>query len=498
MTINFKSRISRLIKDDRGQVLPMMAALLVATVAAAALSIDLGRCFYGYRELQASTNAAALAGAYVLPNSGAATTATNYSSLSGDNNAQANMSSVSMVSGYPKVLCLTSLSNAGMSCVAPASGNAIQVQQQMVVNLFFAPIFGKKTLTLTATATAAMAGAVSSPYNVAIIVDTTSSMNDTDSDSQCSVSRLNCALGGVQVLLHDLYPCSAQLASCGTATNNANVGSPGIFPGGANVANSVDRVSIFAFPNVTMGTIANDWTCPTSNPTKKPYTFPTAGASSYAPSGSTTPTYQIVGYASDYRLSDTATALNTTGSTPSETAIAAGAKSGCNGMAAPGGEGTYYAGVIYAAQASLVAEKANNPGSQNVMVIISDGDAGTTTSGAMAGASTTSGTYPSTKQQCAQAVTAAQAATTAGTKVITVAYGATSSGCGTDTSPTITPCQTMQNMASDSQDFYSDYTATGGSSSCVSASQPTTSMNQIFTDIATSLSLPRLIPNNTQ
>jgi hypothetical protein len=493
MTINFKSRISRLIKDDRGQVLPMMAALLVATVAAAALSIDLGRCFYGYRELQASTNAAALAGASILPNSGATTTATSYSSLSGDNNAQANMSSVTMVSGYPKVLCLTTLSNNGMSCVAPGDGNAVQVQQQMVVNLFFAPIFGKKTLTLTATATAAMAGAITSPYNVAIVVDTTQSMNDTDTDSQCATTRIACALAGVQILLHDLYPCSAQLATCGSATNNANVGSPGIFPGGANVTDSVDRVSLFAFPNVTMGTIADDWNCGSSSPTNKPYTFPTAGASTYAPSGSSTPTYQIVGWSSDYRATDTAANLYAS----SDAVIAAGGASGCQSMVAVGGEGTYYAGVIYAAQASLVAEKAANPGSQNVMVIISDGNAGTTTSGAMAGASTTSGTYPSTKQQCAQAVTAAKAATTAGTRVITVAYGATSSGCGTDTSPTITPCQTMEDMASDSQDFYSDYTAKGGDSSCTSASQPTTSMSQIFTDIATSFSVPRLIPNNT-
>ena len=161
-----------------------------------------------------------------------------------------------------------------------------------------------------------------------------------------------------------------------------------------------------------------------------------------------------------------------------------------------GGEGTYYAGAIYAAQASLVAEKTANPGSQNVMVIISDGDAGTTSTD-LPGASTTTGTYPSTKKQCAQAVTAAQAAVKAGTRVVTVAYGAESSGCTYDTSPAITPCQTMEDMASDSQDFYSDYTAAGGDSSCVSASQPTTSLNQIFTDIATSLSVPRLIPNNT-
>ena len=491
MRFNPISLVSRLLKDERGQMLPIMAVVVVATVATAALSVDLGRCFYGQRELQNSANAAALAGAQVLPNSGAATAATGYSSLSGDNNANANMSNVTMVSGYPAVECLTTLSNAGMSCVAPGNGNAVQVKEQMVVNLYFAPIFGVKTITLTATATAAMAGAITSPYNVAIVVDTTQSMTDTDSDSQCSATRLSCALSGVQILLHDLYPCASNEGTCGTATNNANVGS--IFPGGANVTNSVDRVSLFVFPNVQFGTVSDDWTCPTSNPTHEPYTFPTAGASTYAPSGSTTPTYQILGYSSDYRTSDTASSLNSS----SDAVIAAAGKSGCNGLGAPGGEGTYYAGVIYAAQSSLVAEKAANPGSQNVMVIISDGDAGTVTSGAMAGASTTSGTYPSTKQQCAQAVTAAKAAHTAGTIVYTVAYGAESSGCATDTSPSITPCVTMQTMASASQNFYSDYTAAGGDSSCISASQPTTNMNQIFTNIATSLSVPRLIPNGT-
>jgi hypothetical protein len=362
----------------------------------------------------------------------------------------------------------------------------------MTINLFFAPIFGKKTLTLTATATAAMAGAITSPYNVAIIVDTTQSMNDTDTDSQCSTSRLSCSLAGVQILLQDLYPCSAQLSTCGTATNNANVGSPGIFPGGANVANSVDRVSLFAFPNVTLGTVSKDWDCSSSNPTNESYTFPSATATSYAPTGSTTPTYQIVAYSSDYRASDTISSLNSA----ADIVMAVGGKSGCTPMAAPGGEGTYYAGVIYAAQASLVAVQSNNPGSKNVLIVISDGNAGTTTSGAMAGASTTSGTYPSTKNQCAQAVTAAKAAATAGTIVYTVAYGAESSGCGQD-SPSITPCQTMQQMASAAQNFFSDYTAKGGDSSCVSASQPTTNLNQIFTDIATSLSVPRLIPNGT-
>ena len=165
-------------------------------------------------------------------------------------------------------------------------------------------------------------------------------------------------------------------------------------------------------------------------------------------------------------------------------------------MQAIGGEGTFFAGAIYAAQDSLVAAKAANTSSQNVMVILSDGDANAT-SGAMPTASTTTGTYPSTKNQCQQAVTAAAAAKTAGTKVYTVAYGAAASGCATDT-PAITPCQTMENMAYDASTFFSDYTATGGSSTCISASRPTTNLNEIFTEIAGDLTLARLIPDSTQ
>ena len=97
----------------------------------------------------------------------------------------------------------------------------------------------------------------------------------------------------------------------------------------------------------------------------------------------------------------------------------------------------------------------------------------------------------------AASTTAAQNAATAGTRVYAVAYGAEASGCTTDTSPTITPCQTMEGIASNSAYFFSDYTATGGSSSCISASQPVTGLNQIFQVISTDLTEVKLIPNNT-
>jgi hypothetical protein len=166
-----------------------------------------------------------------------------------------------------------------------------------------------------------------------------------------------------------------------------------------------------------------------------------------------------------------------------------------------GNFGTYYAGVLYAAQAALVAQQAANPGSQNVIIILSDGNATApyTLNGitVMPGASTTSGTYPSTKNECAQAVTAAKYATSNGTTVYSVAYGSGSSGCAAD-NPSITPCQTMTQMASAPQNFYSDYLQSGSGSTCVSASNPNdTSIAKIFADIRTDFTKARLIPNGT-
>ena len=55
----------------------------------------------------------------------------------------------------------------------------------------------------------------------------------------------------------------------------------------------------------------------------------------------------------------------------------------------------------------------------------------------------------------------------------------------------------MLAMASAAQDFYSDYTASANSGNCISASQPTSNLNQIFTDIAGDFTVARLIPNGT-
>jgi hypothetical protein len=333
--------------------------------------------------------------------------------------------------------------------------------------MFFATILGIRTMTITATSTAAMRGAKVGAHNVVIVLDTTQSMNDTDSSSNCNNTRISCALSGIQMLLASLTPCGS---SCGTVT-------------GGNVANPVDEVSLMVFPGLTSTSQQQyDYDCSNSTaPQISPYSYPTL------------PTYQIIPFSSDYRTSDAATTLNSS----SNLARATGAAPSCtSGLTAVGGEGTYYAGVIYAAQAALAAQAIARPNAQNVLVLLSDGDANAKAS-ALPGASTTALVYPSTQNQCHQAITAAQAASAAGTIVYSVAYGATSSGCSTDT-PAITPCQTMQQIASSSATFFSDYTATGGSNTCISSARPSTSLNQIFTDIAGDFGGARLVPNNLQ
>jgi Flp pilus assembly protein TadG len=458
--------LAGLLKEDSGQMLPIVALMLASLMGISGMAVDVGRLMYTKHQLQASTDAAALAGAAQLPNSTAASVATQYSSVSGNLNAQTGLNGVSMVSGYPQIACYASLQNQGMACVSPANGNAIVVKQQVSLGLFFLRVLGISSMTVQASSTAAMRGATSAPYNVAIILDTTQSMNDKDSDSNCNATRISCAEQGVQILLQSLSPCLASLSTCGTVTSS-------------NVANPVDVVSLYTFPAVTSATQATyDYDCSSSTtPTISKYTDPTY------------PIYQIVGFSSDYRSSDSSKTLSTT----SSLVKAVGGVSGCSGMQAVGGVGTYFAGVIYKAQADLLAQQKAHPGTQNVMILLSDGDASATA--ANMPNSSTKGTYASSVDQCAQAVTAAAAATGAGTNVYAVAYGATSSGCSTDKPTTITPCQTMQRIASGSQYFYSDYTATGGSSSCVSAAQSTTGLNQIFTRIAGDLTVGRLIPD---
>jgi len=210
----------------------------------------------------------------------------------------------------------------------------------------------------------------------------------------------------------------------------------------------------------------------------------------------------------------------------------------CTGLQAPGGEGTYYAQVIYAAQAALVTQQGNNPGSRNAIILLSDGDATACASNANTAAGackpksnsqivaqegTLNGTgtkttnaagyenpaYPSALGECGQAVLAAQAAAKAGTTVYTIGYGSeTSGGCLSDAtySATVTtdggswapgdqPCQAMAAMASAQVNFYSDDGE--GCEATAPSNQSITKLTSIFRVIINNMTTPRLIPNGS-
>ncbi len=493
--------VRRVLKDTRGQTLPFVVLGLTFFLGLAGVATDLGHGYAARRQLQESTNSAALAGAQGLPNTTLATTyVTEYSVLPTEKNASQNLINATVT---PTFTCLSTLTSAwGLGCATSTGStagnfNSLKVTQTAQVPLWFGKMFGVPYFNIWATATAAMAGGNNTPWNVAIILDTTASMASADSGLQCSGTQISCALQGVQTLLGLMAPCPL---------NTTCVAQTGSYPQTLMVKNPVDTVSLFVFPAVTTATESKDYVCPTSNPSTIPYTFQnvTPGASQNLNLPSTA-TYEIVPFSGNYRVSDAATTLNTSSS--SYIVLAAGGKSGCNGMGAPGGQGTYYAQVIYAAQAALVAQAAANPGTQNAMIILTDGDATASGSQITATTGTLNGTgsgsnknsfaYPSALGECGQAVLAAHAATAAGTTVYTIGYGSETTGCTTDKTysayPGITPCTAIMDMASAPGDFYSD-----DGHGCVSPNEANfTNLKQIFTAISKNLTTTRLVPNGT-
>ena len=432
------SKIRSLWNGRRGASGVLTAISLPVLMGLAGYAIDVGHALQVQRALQAGTDAAALAGAYYINSSSTSPTgtATNYSATSGQKNAITG-ATVTMATGFPKLKCLTSINQ---SCNGPNAANAIQVQEQAVVNTWFSQLIGINTLTVTATSTATAGGSQALPLDIMIVVDTTQSMNN--SDPNCSISRatrLDCALAGMRTLLQMLNPG--------------------------------DQVGLMVFPGVTSTTqAALDYACNNTNPKVAAY--------------NASPVYSILGLGNDFITTGSNPTLNTS----SNLVIAAGGGgSGCQqGMKAVGGVGTYYADAINAAQSALTSD--GRTGIQKVIILLSDGDA-----------SAKSTNMPSGKanNQCHEAITAASSATAAGTWVYSLAYGASTSSsgsCSTD-STKISACSTMQQIASQSSFFYSD--SSGGSGSCTSSANSVSELVSIFGAVGSSFQTPRLVLDST-
>jgi len=428
------SAVRRLRSDQRGSVAIMAGLFLAAAGAMVGLVIQEAMIYRTQRALQASTTLAALAGAQDI-NTGKAGTAITMANVYSALNPISGQT-VTMASGYPMLKCLKST---GVPCSGPDSANAIVVKQQADMSLVFGHLFGAANTTITATATAGMKGGSGKSLDVMLIVDTTASMNN--ADSNCSVSkatRITCAMAGARALLQGFQPSQVQ-------------------------------VGLMLFPGVTNSSqVPYEYDCATS---------PAPTIAKYNAS----PVYQIIGLSTDYKTSDTTSSLNTSSNL---LRTLQGGPSGCQqGVAAIGGVGTYYADVITAAQTALTTN--GRTGVQKVIIFLSDGDASASASNVPTGKAT---------NQCHQGITAAQAATSAGTWVYTAAYGAATSAtssCSTD-SPRIDACSTLQQMASTPAMFFSD-----GATSCTSTVNQSAELVTLFTNIGTSLTPARLLPNNT-
>ena len=237
--------LHRVLRDESGAAAILVAVAMFALIGFGALAVDVGYLFYAQSALQTSANAAAMAGAQDI-GIGSGTpviTATYYSAVAGNANAQGNLTVTMSNTGlpspnntYPLLHCY----NEGGACstvqtpsMAPTGANGIMVEQQAPVPLFFGRIL-MPSVTLSARAVALGKGGVPQPLNVMFVIDTTGSMDTQDCSGN---TRISCARNGIKTLLGELWPCASNLPNCGTATNG-------------NVANPVDEVGLMMFPGV--------------------------------------------------------------------------------------------------------------------------------------------------------------------------------------------------------------------------------------------------------
>jgi Flp pilus assembly protein TadG len=499
--------------SESGQTLVLVPLLLVVLLIMGALVLDLGNVYVCYQQLQSTTSAAAMAGGAAIPQ-GTATTAVNQYSGSSTTSAIYNVhSNLNITSVTTNLACvsLTTYPNLGLPpCSvygAQASANVIQVTEKASVPTYFAKLFGVKTVPISATATASAKGGGAPPYDIMLVMDSTASMG-TGQDTGCvvgaggSYSPEQCAEYGVQTLLKELDPCATTLASCPTGGSGLGTG-------------AVDEVGMMTFPGLCSDSATGVTTtnCPvlpatgtltntTANPTYAPDDYACPAKNPPIAQYNNDPEYLILGFQNNYRGSDISV-LNT-GSNLYET-VNAGTNN-C-GIQTPGGEGTFYAGAIVAAQQYLAANA--RQGAQDVIILLSDGDA--TASATQMGGNVkqsvtvtdmTNGLF-SASNECTQAVAAANWAKTtipapgiAPTVIYSISYGSETSGCSTGEG--LTPCQTMSGISSLplSQYFFSVPQTVGGKTSTVcSGAVSITQLSQVFTTIAGNLTTSRLVPN---
>lgn len=176
--------------SQRGQAIVLVAVALVVLMGCAALTIDLGYAWYAKRELQATVDAAALAGAQELPSAANAVSRANqYIALNPTNG-------ISQITKSVTTSC-----NATVPGCNPV--NAVRVEMKGKTQMNFAGLFGMSTATIGARATACQPCDMV-PLDIMIIMDRTGSMS-----SGGNPNKMTNAKNGVKTFLQFLDPTKA-------------------------------------------------------------------------------------------------------------------------------------------------------------------------------------------------------------------------------------------------------------------------------------------------
>jgi Flp pilus assembly protein TadG len=183
-------------RDDNGQALVLMVLMLAVLLGASAIVADVGYAYYVKRSMQASADAAALAGAQDLPNASAAVASAKlYSGGPGGKNFASNIESV-----------VPSVTTKCVSLAPCNPANAIVVDQTASVATKFARVLGIDSFSVHVRATACSPCAVR-PLDVMLVLDRTGSMcTDHNGNADPACTDLENARTGLKTFLGYMDP----------------------------------------------------------------------------------------------------------------------------------------------------------------------------------------------------------------------------------------------------------------------------------------------------
>jgi hypothetical protein len=487
------SLFRRVYQEQDGQALYLVGALALFGVllGVAALSIDIGYALHGQRELQASADAAAAAGALDLPGSSGnaatdATTAEGDATTAAGDNTPKDLYSVKVTTNVVKCWnpCpagQTTNCVPNVSAVPPCnyfdastnstvdSNNVMIVQETAKSPTFFARVFGISSVNLQATAVAMEKGLAPLPINIFMVTDTTASMQDQDPPVCQRGQTQNCVPSGT------IAKCSGMAAAdwpFSVSTTKEDCAKWGIRTLLTGLNNNVQSVGLITFPPVNPSSDGAEYNCQSPTFSSGGNQCSEAGVVPYSCSASD---FLILSLTNNYLNSsgNLATTSNLVGAVywdgPKTCTTAS------YGLQDPGGEQTRYGEAI--SEATSVLHE--TPNIASAIIVLGDGSVNT-------------GNLP-----CTGAISAAQQAAGGGVAVYSVAYGApTNQYCaGDDTGYSY--CKVMQEIAStyntsQNSNFYSDDTA-----GCAStANGGLTDLGSIFKGLSERFGTTWMLPAN--